>query len=312
MPGAGIPLDDAAESMPPGLLNVSVSTEGTEDSVDGVDGDPTTITRCAELLEHLEDGEDEDIFEFDVQEEDSVGLLMTMLMTTTMISPHQKMTSILIDSGQLHLVALARAKQAIAELHGSVVEAGKGADAIKWVVVNEVTEDAIVDVPFKTPQFRFSSRSDTGFGCQGMLISEIFEDLLPGGGREETLERLEYFNKKLEFVIYSVRKANHTRPIKLVSHGEFLTFLEIMLGAIQCSVKGVDLWMKSSDDLHAKTFSDMPDFGKYMSLWHFKEIRSVIPKMMQSETAKTMVMTGGGSLQLMFHHSIVLEQRSCF
>eukprot|EP00978_Attheya_sp_CCMP212_P040243 scaffold217558_cov35-Attheya_sp.AAC.2 len=96
MPGAGIPLDEAAESMLPGLLNVSVSTEGTEDSVDGVDGDPTTITRCAELLEHLDDGEDEDIFEFDVQEEDSVGLLMTMMMMTTMISPHQTMTSMLL------------------------------------------------------------------------------------------------------------------------------------------------------------------------------------------------------------------------
>jgi hypothetical protein len=189
-----------------------------------------------------------------------------------------------IDAGQVHLVALARAKQAIAELQGTVVEAGKNADAIKWVVVNEVTEDAFADVPSKTPQFRFSSRSNDGFGCQGMLISEIFEDLLPGG-REETLERLEYLNKKLEFVINPVRKANHTRTIKLISHGEFLTFLGIMLGAIQCSVKGVDLWMKSSDDLR-KTLSDMPDFGKYMSLWRFKEIRSVIPKMMQSETAK--------------------------
>eukprot|EP00978_Attheya_sp_CCMP212_P002732 scaffold5596_cov62-Attheya_sp.AAC.2 len=118
-----------------------------------------------------------------------------------------------------------------------------------------------------------------------MLISEIFKDLLPVG-REETLERLEYLNKKLEFVINPVRKANHTKPIKLVSHGEFLTFLGIMLGAIQCSVKGVDLWKISSDDLHLKTFSNMPDFGKYMSLWCFKEIYSVIPKMMQSETAK--------------------------
>jgi hypothetical protein len=35
-PGAGIPLDEAAEFIMPGLQNVSVSTEGTEDSVDGV------------------------------------------------------------------------------------------------------------------------------------------------------------------------------------------------------------------------------------------------------------------------------------
>jgi hypothetical protein len=119
------------------------------------------------------------------------GLLMPMPMM--MISPHHTMTLIMLllmlDSyicwcwlGQSNPLLSCRAQL--------LRQAGKGADAIKWAVVNEVTEDAFVDgVPSKTPQFRFSSWSNDGFGCQGMLISKIFGDLLPGG-REETLEKL--------------------------------------------------------------------------------------------------------------------------
>ena len=94
------------------------------------EGDPTIIN-CAELLDHLEDGEDEDIFEFDAQEEEADVLeLMDRIADANandddLSTPYNDFNHAVIDAGQLHLLVLARVKQAIAELQGTVVEAGR-------------------------------------------------------------------------------------------------------------------------------------------------------------------------------------------
>ena len=85
------------------------------------------------------------------------------------------------------------------------------------------------------------------------------------------------------------RKENYQRPIRLVSQKEFITFHALLIGATAYSEVGEQLW--SSDSQHSnkkrrKGISSRTDFGRFMKLWRFKQIRQYLPGMMEDEEKK--------------------------
>jgi hypothetical protein len=317
-PGAGIPLDEATGAMEEDLIAGGsgglgcLSTQSDEATAGGdvskncyvfyfyffavshtrlylVLFIQVGIIDAPELLDHLEgiDTDDEDLDLNDQLADVPEAEPAADAHADGVVGPNNDFDAV-IDGGQLHLLAMARATLAIHALAGTVVPAGRGNDEIQWKVVTEVTDDDYKDI---TPKVKFdfsggdnlSEGMSSDEGLDDIPISVMFEKLLPGG-IEGTAERLAYLNSLLVEEINPQRNRTHQRSIKIVTEGEFLTFLGILLGAVQCSVSGVNLWLVSTDK--EATFSKMESFSKYLPLWRFKQIRSIIHRMMESPTAK--------------------------
>ena len=58
-----------------------------------------------------------------------------------------------------------------------------------------------------------------------------------------------------------------------------------MIGSTVFAQSGQNLWNSNeTQNKVRKKLSSNADFGKYMKLWRFKELRSVIPKIMEELT----------------------------
>ena len=78
------------------------------------------------------------------------------------------------------------------------------------------------------------------------------------------------------------------RPIGQVTKGEFIVFNALMIGSSVFAQSGQNLWntnYMNNTKVRAK-LSTNADFGQYMKLWRFKELRAFIPKIMEDHTLK--------------------------
>ena len=86
------------------------------------------------------------------------------------------------------------------------------------------------------------------------------------------------------------RREKFQRPIRLATRSEYIKFHAILIGATVYSQKGEKLWHNQNEGLTNKrikrTFSQEPNFGEYMKLWRFKELKHYIMQVMEDESVK--------------------------
>ena len=82
------------------------------------------------------------------------------------------------------------------------------------------------------------------------------------------------------------RKEKYQRPIKFVSKKELAKFYALILAASIFSHSGFNLWHNDIVKRRKVSFSNNIDFGKYMKLWRFKEIKQYVATVMEDEDSK--------------------------
>ena len=166
----------------------------------------------------------------------------------------------------------------IKELEGHEEVCQSSADGrVVWKVVPSVTADVFKDIReyeenlFKDRQF--GVYKDATEDCD---YNKAFWAFWPSSITDDI--------KKLEDVINEenqARKERYQRPIKIVSSREYVTFIALLLGASVHNGKGESLWHESRGKKRKKCLSGTNDFGVYMKLWRFKEIRQYVASIME-------------------------------
>ena len=86
------------------------------------------------------------------------------------------------------------------------------------------------------------------------------------------------------------RKEKLQRPIRLATKSELIKFIALMIGASAFAHQGVKLWMNEKDIERGKkrrsTLSHHVDFGQYLKLWRFKELKHYVFHVMKDESIK--------------------------
>ena len=98
-------------------------------------------------------------------------------------------------------------------------------------------------------------------------------------------EQLEKINKRLDKE-NKERKGKYQRPIKTVSKKELVMFYALLLAASVFQDNGYNLWSNGATKKRKASFSNKLDFGVYMKLWRFKEIKLFIACIMEEEEMK--------------------------
>ena len=76
-----------------------------------------------------------------------------------------------------------------------------------------------------------------------------------------------------------IRRETHVRPMS-----EFIIFNALIIGSTVFAQSGQNLWNtnETQNKIRKKLLSNV-DFGKYMKLWRFKELKSVVSKIMEDD-----------------------------
>ena len=84
------------------------------------------------------------------------------------------------------------------------------------------------------------------------------------------------------------RKEKHLRPIRQVTKSEFIIFNALIIGSSVFAQSGQNLWNtnETKNKKERKKLSSNADFGTYIKLWRFKELRAFVPKKMKDDTLK--------------------------
>ena len=185
-----------------------------------------------------------------------------------------------------HLTKWMDAWRVIHGLEGKEVECKNVADGkIIWKVVREVDEDK-----FKTIRETENKLFRTKYCPVQNLNSEFSEEdfaksfwaLWPGKLDEDVLTLQHIINCENK-----KRREKHLRPIRQVTKGEFIIFNALMIGSSVFAQSGQNLWNTDEKKNKVRTkLSTNANFGKYMKLWRFKELRAFIPKIMEDRTLK--------------------------
>ena len=81
--------------------------------------------------------------------------------------------------------------------------------------------------------------------------------------------------------------------VKEFTKREFLIGMALIIGASDCSDKGEVLWSKSStngkqeEEMHWETICEKNNFGRYMKLYRFKNVRTFFPKLWEEDQHKS-------------------------
>ena len=99
--------------------------------------------------------------------------------------------------------------------------------------------------------------------------------------------------EKLQQVIEKenkIRRERHARSMRQVTKSEFIIFIALTIGCTVFAQSGQNLWNTNETQNNVrKKMSSNADFGKYFKLWRLKELRSVVPKMMEDITLNEQV-----------------------
>ena len=76
------------------------------------------------------------------------------------------------------------------------------------------------------------------------------------------------------------RKERYQRCIRKITKSEYVIFTGLMIGAAVHIDNGEKLWDTASKKKQKKSLSQNIDYGNYMKLWRFKEIKSFVPEIM--------------------------------
>ena len=175
----------------------------------------------------------------------------------------------------------------INELEGHEVECRNNSDGkIVWKVVREIEDDQFRAIRekenalYRTKYIPVHS-TEVEFGDES--FSQSFWALWPGTLDEDVKMLEEIMEKENKH-----RKEKHLRPIRKVTKGEFITFNALMIGSTVFAQSGQNLWNTNEVNKKVrKKLSSNADFGRYMKLWRFKELRAFVPKIMEDITLKS-------------------------
>ena len=186
-----------------------------------------------------------------------------------------------------HLELYNKAWKKIHELEGHteiVTSANDG--SITWKVVKEVTDDELKasrerdEELFKSKNFSI---------IQSMTYEERnkcdyktgFWKLWPG-----TIEGdVHLINDSIQKE-NARRKEKYQRSIKKISTSEFIMFNALLIASTVYNDRGCNLWADNCDMKKKAGVSIKVNFGMYMKLWRFKEIKQFISTLMKEEEVK--------------------------
>ena len=172
----------------------------------------------------------------------------------------------------------------IKALEGDIVECRNQDSVVNWKIVSNVEEDVFADRrEAETKRMKDVFCPIKYEGIENTEdASELFWSLWP----KTVDEDLQALNKVIERQNAANRKT-YRRQWKKVSKCEFFIFHALLIGASVLPQQGEKLW--TEEDRKTKNKRGMiikVDFGKWMKAWRFRQIKTLIPKIMESEVLK--------------------------
>ena len=158
----------------------------------------------------------------------------------------------------------------IRSLTNTVVIEGKKDDKICWQVVESCTLE------------NFSARKcmdGAGLKDINKLIHSVTESLInfwPG----DLWQQWSQMNMTIRNEVNQEQEMKKIRPIREVERAELLTFIALIIGASNQSVRGCNLWHMDT----APTLSSHTDYSNFMSRTRFWQIKQVVPFMMEDQS----------------------------
>ena len=174
----------------------------------------------------------------------------------------------------------------IKKLEGEEITVESAKDGkIVWKVVTAVTSDEMTPIIKREEEFskihttHFQGDVSSYPSLQDAFWSFWCEDM------DREIERLTVIvvNENIE------RKRRFQRSIKIVTKAEFMIFHALIIGAAMHPMTGTTLWKKKhfgKKNKVRKSLSPEIDFSIYMMEWRFKEIKSLIPRLMEDQSLK--------------------------
>ena len=178
-----------------------------------------------------------------------------------------------------HLQTYQEAWKKILSMKGQEVECMHATDGrLVWKIVDSVDEDV----------FRSTRKREEKL-FESKYVPVIDEDDIPTDDYSRTFWNLwaKHIDEDLIKLNVAIQKNNITRKknlqkaIKEVSKSEFIIFHALLIGASLYSSQGFKLWCDptyidviiKNKKRRYRRFSEHVDFGKYMKLWRFKQIK---------------------------------------
>ena len=179
----------------------------------------------------------------------------------------------------------------IKSLEGESVECRNADGVVTWKIVSGVEDDVFAcrratESKLFREKFcpaRINAESEENITNPDDL-SNIFWNIWPG--------YLDSDVEKLNDIIEKKNQANREtlrRALKKVSKSEFIIFHALLIGASIFSQQGEKLWTQDDSKKRKKSRGGLMkgiDFGVWMKAWRFRQIKSLIPQIMEAEYLK--------------------------
>ena len=156
---------------------------------------------------------------------------------------------------------------------------------VVWKVVSAVTNDEMTPIIkreedyLRTQTTHFQGDTSSYPSLQDAFWSFWCEDV------DKEIEKMTVIVTKENIE----RKRRFQRAIKIVTKAEFMIFHALMIGAAMHPMTGTTLWKKKQfgkNNTVRKSFVPEIDISMYMMEWRFKEIKSLVPRLMEDQSLK--------------------------
>ena len=180
-----------------------------------------------------------------------------------------------------HTEAYNQAWSKIRALIGDTIEVKHSEGNVIWRIVESVEDDIFADrreAELKLFRDNFCPVIDAGECDDAEDLSKMFWDLWPVKAGDD----LDKLNEIIEKENAS-NKETFRRTLKKVSTGEFIIFHSLLIAASIFPQQGDKLWMDQNKNKKPRGIMKAVDFGEHMRAWRFHQIKSLIPRIMESK-----------------------------
>ena len=171
-------------------------------------------------------------------------------------------------------------------LNGNTVEVKHSEGNLIWRIVGGVEDDIFADkkqAELKLLNENFCPVVDSEQCDDAEDLSKMFWNLWPVSANDD----LDKLNKIIEKQNAS-NKETFRRSYKKVSMGEFIIFHSLLIAASIFPQQGEKLWVEQHKKKQKPRGIMKPvDFGEHMMAWRFRQIKTLIPKIMESEELRS-------------------------
>ena len=174
----------------------------------------------------------------------------------------------------------------IKNLEGEEITVASGKyGKVVWKVVSVVTNDEMTPIIKREEEFlrtqttHFQGDTSSYPSLQDAFWSFWCEDV------DKEIEKMTVIVTKENIE----RKRRFQRAIKIVTKAEFMIFHALMIGAAMHHMTGTTLWKKKQfgkNNTVRKSLAPEIDLSMYMMEWRFKEIKSLVPRLMEDQSLK--------------------------